>query len=380
MTGVRFEAPAAERTKTTISSWSFVRRVLNDPEFSSSVDSWSAMSSANNLLFMDGADHRRLRNEIVAYLASRDFVAIERAMRDALAASLTAASRHGTDDLMKSMVEPIVFEGLFRLLGVDDENRFALRTHTCGMHGLLEPDLDDETRRRVTRAAVCAALVFERDAKKGSAKGLHAALEKAAASGTITQKSARTTPVVLLHGGYENPVHQLGSIIAWACEDPSRFRAGVMRSPRLVFDHVLSRYSPVRALMRRAKRTLVMDGVTVPRDRIVWLDLQAAHADLASSLSTEGQIGSGRCPHLGFGHGSHICIGASLARLQGKILIEALCELPDEILRSARISWNDGIIGVGPTAVYVELKNVESQSKKTSYVTSCARAGTINLT
>ena len=128
---------------------------------------------------------------------------------------VSSVVRKSNADLVIDLAEPIVLEGILSMMDVPDAYRGRLAELARDMLGLLEPDLADAARRRAKNAAMRATLLFERDGAAGRATGLHAVLEEAARNGSIPVKLARSTPVVVLHGGYENPLNQLGCVI-WA--------------------------------------------------------------------------------------------------------------------------------------------------------------------
>jgi len=211
------------------------------------------------------------------------------------------------------------------------------------MLGLLEPDLPAAARRRTTNAAVRATMLFERDRLSGRAVGLHRALETAAEQGTIPAKLARSTPVVVLHGGYENPLNQLGCVIAWAVSDPERF--GVAASaPDLLFEEILRVSSPVRLVARWASGT-------GERGKLVWVDLESANRDGEQFVSPDDVDPSKRRRHLGFGFGAHACLGTALARLEGRVLIAALSGVPQDLLHEFVVEWRPGTVAHGPASI-----------------------------
>lgn len=91
--------------------------------------------------------------------------------------------------------------------------------------------------------------------------------------------------------------------------------------------------SPIKGDFRMARRTTTVGGVEIPAGSVVMLLNGAANRD-------ERQFG---CPaqfdaeredardHLAFGHGIHFCIGAALARAEGRITIETMLDRTSSI-------------------------------------------------
>jgi cytochrome P450 len=44
-------------------------------------------------------------------------------------------------------------------------------------------------------------------------------------------------------------------------------------------------------------------------------------------------------PHVAFGHGNHFCLGASLARLEIRVLFDALLDRFDDIALAGPVEW-----------------------------------------
>jgi pentalenolactone synthase len=145
----------------------------------------------------------------------------------------------------------------------------------------------------------------------------------------------------LLFAGHETTVAAIDTGLVMITSNPAQ-RDRLLRSPELIpsaVEEILRVGVPestlatastderVPGLPRWAKVTLDIDGVTIPEGDLVLLGLQQANKD-PNLLGDRQGFDVERRPnaHLTFGHGRHYCIGASLARLELRVLFEALLE------------------------------------------------------
>lgn len=86
----------------------------------------------------------------------------------------------------------------------------------------------------------------------------------------------------------------------------------------------LLRYQPPGpAIGRYVTRDVEIHGQTIPAGSIVMLLVGAANRDESRFANGETfNVQREQRPHLGFGHGVHVCIGAALARLEGRVALE----------------------------------------------------------
>jgi pimeloyl-[acyl-carrier protein] synthase len=327
--------------------WARCRRALSSAELVSDARlAGLEPTQPNNLLFMDGEPHQRLRALVMPYFTSRRLAGIAARLERSCKLLVETALAEPTSDLLADVAEPFVLDAILSAMAVPDARREQLGALARDMLGLLELDQPPAARRRAANAALRATMLFERDRRRGEATGLHAALEAAVQEGAIAAKLARSTPVVVLHGGYENPLNQLGCVIASAVEDPERFKDAAATDAAVLFEEVMRMFSPVRLLARWAATDLEEDGSK--RGDLVWVDLERANR--GSRFSSELDL-SRRQPHLGFGYGAHACIGTALARIEGRALIGALSEVPLSQLGEFVVTWRDGVITRGPASI-----------------------------
>ena len=134
--------------------------------------------------------------------------------------------------------------------------------------------------------------------------------------------------VQLLVAGNETTRNALsGGLVAFS-ESPEQW-AALRAEPALVgtaVDEVLRWTTPVVYFMRTTTREVTVAGVTLPPDTPVVLHYLAANRDEAEFGPTAGAFDIARDPnhHVAFGSGPHFCLGAALARIELRAMLDAL--------------------------------------------------------
>ena len=134
--------------------------------------------------------------------------------------------------------------------------------------------------------------------------------------------------VQLLVAGNETTRNALsGGLVAFS-ERPDQW-ARLRSEPSLVaaaVDEVLRWTTPVVYFMRTTTREVTIGDVTLPADTPVVLHYLAANRDEAEFGPSAGEFHIARNPnhHVAFGSGPHFCLGAALARIELRAMLDAL--------------------------------------------------------
>jgi cytochrome P450 len=136
--------------------------------------------------------------------------------------------------------------------------------------------------------------------------------------------------VQLLVAGNETTRNALsGGLVAFS-ENPDQW-ARLRREPHLVdraVDEILRWTTPVVYFMRTTTRPVTLDGRSIPAGAPVVLHYMSANRDKTEFGPTADLFDITRDPnhHLSFGSGPHFCLGAALARIELRAMLDALTE------------------------------------------------------
>jgi cytochrome P450 len=143
----------------------------------------------------------------------------------------------------------------------------------------------------------------------------------------LTQQQALSICKLLLIAGNETTTNLIGNAILALLQNPdelAKISTNAALIPGLV-EETMRYVSPVQILFRRAADDVEISGVTVPKDAPVMAILGSANRDERNFENPDHfDIERDARDHLGFGYGPHSCLGASLARLEATIALEAI--------------------------------------------------------
>jgi hypothetical protein len=282
--------------------------------------------------WMDNPEHARVRPPLAQALYRR--VAQLRPTLEAIvAARLDAIARPGPVDLVADFAIPIPIEAICAVLGVEanDVPKFRAQSEAAMKSFLPDrtPAIDAEIK---AMSEAISDLLDEEMMRRRAAPGddlISDLVAIEAESGTLSDSEIRINCLNLLAGG-NVPTADLIASAAWRLLKHPAERAKLAADPALingVIEETLRLDPPSEGAQRVASRDLEIAGCPVRRTQVVAVLLHAANRDPAVFDDPHRfDISRRGAPHLAFGGGAHICLGAPLARLEAQVAVGMLMQ------------------------------------------------------
>lgn len=290
---------------------------------------------ARAMLNVDPPDHTRLRRLVSKAFTPRVVEQLRPRVEELVDDALDRADARGDGhlELIGELAFPLPFAVISEMLGMPETDAAQLREWSGTIVRTLEPLADPTLIRAIAdagenmRALTADAIAWKRSAP---ADDLLTALIAAEDGGDVLSDDELIDQVMLLYiAGHETTVNLIGNgtlallrnrrELDRLRDDPS-LDAGAI-------DELLRFDPPVQMTRRITLADVEVDGKTIPAGTFVVCVLASANRDRAVWGPTADELDLARrdvANHLAFGGGHHYCLGAALARLEGRVAIGSL--------------------------------------------------------
>ncbi len=286
----------------------------------------------HTMVFRDPPDHTRLRRLVSHAFTPKALAAHEPLIERAVDALLTEKMAGGSMDLIADFTYLLPLSVIAALMGVPTDETAQFRRWSSAVTASLEPT----TPPAVIDAGNAAVAEFkdyfdrlaqERRRRPGS--DILSLLVQAEDEGDrLTGLDLVHNAAFLLNAGHETTSNLVGNGINALFDNPAQM-ALLRQHPELAESAVeeMLRYdSPLQIGGRLPTETVTFQDTAIPAGTFIWISNGAANRDDAVFPDADrfdiARDNSAR--HVAFGHGIHLCLGASLARLEAKIAVRAL--------------------------------------------------------
>jgi cytochrome P450 PksS len=321
-----------------------------------------------SMLHLDPPDHARLRALVNKAFTPRLIEGMRERIRALADELLDKVQERGHMDLVRDYAVPIPTTIIAEILGVPVEDRHKFRRWSRSLFASSTWELMKAVPNIVALLYYIRRIIKQRRAKpRDDLVSVLAQVEQAGDS--LTEEELLSMVVLLLVAGHETTANLIGNGALALLEHPDQMDR-LRHEPALMKTAVeeLLRYtSPVdMATERYAREDVTIAGVTIRRGEMVAPVLASANRD-EWQFPNADVLDLGREPnkHLSFGLGTHFCLGAALARLEGHIAFSTLSRRAPDLrvaVTKSALRWRPGFITRGLEALPVAFGKTRSQA------------------
>lgn len=282
----------------------------------------------------DDPEHRIQRSIVERAFTPKQMQNYEEGVRNFVSNYFQSKESGQSVNLVEELLQPLPVWVIGQILGIPEGDYNLLQKWGEAM--VEGADGWENVTDDVVQAVLDWFEYFDNYAKSKSGEGsdiVSMLLNAHRVDGKITYEQAQGNSLALLVGGNEtarylltNSLHQLlthPNFWDEICEDLSLIPMAIEECVRFA--------TPVMSSIRHTTVDVNVSGSVIPQNSQVMLMLTSANRDEdIFEWADVFNIRRKHNPHLGFGFGAHYCIGASLAKMQLRIIIEEMSKIfPD---------------------------------------------------
>jgi cytochrome P450 len=293
----------------------------------------SEYATPPTMMHTDPPAHTRYRNLVQPGFRPSFMRALEDGVRARTVALVDRIEPSSPVDFVSEVAVPLPLQVISDLLGVPEEEwpRF-FRWSEAVIPGAT--DWPEEERAALSAEMVEYLLAAAADRRAHPGEDIISELGAAVVDGDrLSDAELAMFLVQLLVAGNETTRNMMSGGMLAIAEHPgqwsilqNRVNASTPRAVTLAVEEMLRWTTPVVAFMRTTTRPTELAGCRLGADQPVLMLYASANRDESVFGPTADRFDVTRDPnpHVAFGFGPHFCIGAVLARLEGRILMEEL--------------------------------------------------------
>jgi cytochrome P450 len=302
--------------------------------------SQNELSHDGMMIFVDPPEHTLLRRLVSKAFTPRRIAELEVSVRQLCADLLEARRDDATWDYVQQFGAIVPASVIATLLGVPEPDREEVRKMIDGIF-YLEPDVGMINDTSIISMAalfeyVSAQLADRRaNPRNDMLTDLVQAeiVEEDGGIRRLTEVETASFAILLVSAGTETVARLIGwagLVLAAHPDQRAELASDFSLIPNAV-EELLRYESPSPVQGRWTTGTVELHGQVIPPDsKVLLLTGSAGRDERAYPDADRFDIHRSMDRHVSFGYGIHLCIGAALARLEGRIVIEeTLKRYPD---------------------------------------------------
>jgi len=346
-----------------VTRFDWVQEILRDKRFGADVRQYKKrtdritrnmdeerLHNFNNpsMLDLDPPDHTRLRRLVSQGFLHKYVQSLEPRIRQIVRECLQTSDNEPIIDVVDVLAKPLPAIVIAEMMGLPASDHAQFQAWS---EDLIDGTSTNDTAKLERSLEASRNLVdyFRRivaNKRENGGDDLVTRMIAAEEAGdSLTETELYNTCLLLLVAGHETTTRLIGNglyLLLLAPDQMALLRDDASRIPDAV-EEMLRYEPPVQATRRFATEDLEFHGTQFKRGDLLFLSIAGANRDPRVNEKPDSfDITREGTKQISFGYGIHLCLGASLARLEARVAFEELLgHYPDLALVDDQPRWGD---------------------------------------
>jgi pimeloyl-[acyl-carrier protein] synthase len=306
-----------------------------------------------SMLTSDPPAHARLRGPGALLLGPAALRAQADGCRDAVCEVLDRLDGRDEADASADIGEPFAVGIFTRLFALDAGQAAAFASLARRVSANLDPMGGPEAGAAGLAAAAEFSQFMDRHVQALQEAGIDSPLTRLAADSRLTRTEMLGILTLCVVGGFLPLADLTSHAVHWLADAPESFASygkkipedpGVGRAGGVV-DELMRLATPIPFAARVTREPVELDDTLLPAGARVLVVIAAANRD-PEVFGRPDEFDADRSPnpHLAFGGGPHLCLGAPLVRWAGGALLRELATRYPGLRQVGKARWDDALV------------------------------------
>ncbi|MFF0491749.1 cytochrome P450 [Nocardia sp. NPDC003482] len=288
-----------------------------------------------SMLVIDPPDHTRMRRPVTSAFTPRAIARLRARVESVTEELLAALPAGGSADLVATYASQVPIAIISEMLGFPDDSRDLFLEWGDAMSPLLDVGLSWRTYQQAMRSMKVMNTYLDDHIARLRREPGEDILSSLVTAGELDDRELKASASLLMGAGFETTVNLIGNGVVQLLTHPDQL-ARLREDPDLwpnAIEEILRFDPPVQTTARTALTDdIELNGVRLRKGHTVVISLAGANRDpkVFEDPTRFDVTRPNAKEHLTFSSGIHVCLGASLARMEGVYALQALFDrFPD---------------------------------------------------
>lgn len=284
----------------------------------------------NAMVWSDGSNHSRMKHQLFEHFRPDMLRDLQHTIEDIARSQLDNALEDGPEfDFVTDFAIPVPLRIVMQLVGVPQRDHKQLLSWLETFRGVMNTEYS-AVESKNPAAMEAAVDYFEQLVEARKTDPQDDLISRLVMESELSDAEIGANCFDFIMAGQGTMSEFLSNALS-LFDRHDLFEQPIQYEMEVVLEEVLRYRSPLQSRVRETTESVTLHEMEIPDGESVVLWIGAANRDSQKYDDPDTFVPDRGPDHLAFGSGTHLCIGAPLARLEGPIVMRTVVDRVDDI-------------------------------------------------